>query len=78
MKIMNNYFIKPTKDFCYKVLINPRSVYRNRVSMYKALESLNETHKPITVITKSDNIILKTEEEIINYFLKRIKPNENK
>ena len=72
---MNDYFIKPTKDSCYDILISPRHAYRNEILMYKALEILKETHKPITVITKSGNIILKTEEEIINYFLKGIKSN---
>lgn len=78
---MNDYFIKPTKptkDFCYKpTIITSRAVHRNEDLMNKALENLIKEHKSTVVITKSGNIILKTEEEIINYFLKRIKPNGN-
>lgn len=73
---MNNYFIKPTKDFCYKAtIITPRAMHRNEILMDKALESLIKEHKSTAVITKSGYIILKTEEEIINYFLKGVKPN---
>lgn len=75
---MNDYYcLTKAINFDYKVITTPRAMHRNKDLMNKALESLIKEHKSVVVITKSGNIILKTEEEIINYFLKGIKPNEN-
>ncbi len=72
---MIDYFSKSKKNSCYDILISPRLTYRNEILMDKALESLIKEHKSTVVITKSGYITLKTEEEIINYFLKGAKPN---
>ena len=67
---MIDYFSKSKKNSYYDILISPRLSHRNEILMDKALESLIKEHKSTTVITKSGYITLKTEEEIINYFLK--------
>lgn len=59
-----------------EILIGARQTGRTKQQIYEMLDRLKETHKPIALITKSGYIILKTKEEIINYFLKGIKPNE--
>lgn len=59
-----------------EILIGARQTGRTKQQISEMLDILEKTYKPVALITKSGYIILKTEEEIINYFLKGIKPNE--
>lgn len=59
-----------------EILIGARQTGRTKQQISEMLDILEKTYKPVALITKSGYIILKTKEEIINYFLKGIKPNE--
>lgn len=53
----------------YRLMCGSRRIGRRWNEMNLALEKFRENKKPILVFRRKENKLLKTEEEIVSYFL---------